>query len=102
MKHNLEYNSEAAFEDELYNSLKLYGYLFPETVSEVEMFEKLDNGEILEAPLLQDILSSDAETLHSDNIDLEIGLAAYSSPDDEFPKLPDDSSNVDSENNDEP
>lgn len=97
--NNSENNKETAFEAELYNSLKFYGYLFPENVPQVETFELLYGGQSVDTPLFQDVLSVDNDAPFTDIIDLEIGLAAYSSPDNQFPDLPDEES-TDSENND--
>jgi hypothetical protein len=100
MKKGTRNNNEAAFEAELYNSLKFYGYLFPENVEEVEAFEQLQDQNIGETPSLHNIISTDTDTLLSNSVDLEIGLAAYSSPEHEFPKFPDEMPD-DQENNDQ-
>lgn len=100
MINNSENNNEAAFEAELYNSLKLYGYLFPENVPQVEAFEQLYGKNTVNTPLIEDILSADVDASLADTIDLEMGIAAYSNPDDQFPELLDDEPNG-PENNDQ-
>ncbi len=97
MINNPENSNEEAFEDELYNSLKFYGCLFPENVAQVEAFEQLYSKDSIDTPLIEDILSADNDSF-GDTIDLNIGLAAYSNPDDQFPDLPDKDS-TDPENN---
>jgi hypothetical protein len=88
-----ENNDEAAFEAELFHSLKSCGYLFPENVSEVEAFEQLFGTQATDTPSIQDILAANTSASPADIFDLEdMGLAAYSNPDDQFPELPDEDS----------
>jgi len=86
--NNTEINNEKKFEDELFSSLKFYGYLFPENVPQVEVFEHLDHKITLDPPSIEEILSTDSDASFVNITDLEIGLAAYSNPDDGFLDIP--------------
>jgi hypothetical protein len=88
MKKNLENNGELSFEAELYNSLKFYGYLFPENVQEVEIFEQLYNKDIVEPLSFHSVLSKDSRTSQAETLDIELGLAAFSNPDQESLEFP--------------
>ncbi|MEO6669296.1 MAG: hypothetical protein ABIN36_07460 [Ferruginibacter sp.] len=92
MNYNPEMNNEKKFEDELFNSLKFYGYLFPENVSQIEAFEGLHNESIVNAPSINDILLLESGASVDNSINLEIGLAAYSSSDDTFLDIPEEDS----------
>lgn len=93
MNNTPENNNEAAFEAELFRSLKSFGYLFPENIQQVEAFEKLHGNHSVDTPTLKDILSEDHGDSFSNNINLDMGIAAYSNPDDPFPDLGDDADN---------
>jgi hypothetical protein len=90
MKKIPENNNEDVFEAELFHSLKSYGYLFPENVSEVEAFEELFGTQMTDTPSIQNVLAADTKSSSVDIFDLEdMSLAAYSNLDDQFPELPD-------------
>ncbi len=88
MNNNPENINEAAFEAELYDSLKFYGYLFPENVRDVELFEKLYGKNEVKSPVVGDILSKEDDNLWRASIDSNMSLAAYASEDDQFPEIP--------------
>lgn len=101
MNSNFENDKEAAFEAELFNSLKSYGYLFPENIPEVESFEKLHRTDGIEIPSIEDIFSGNKGRTLADFFDLDMNLAAYSGPDEQFPK-PDEKDLTEPEKSDQP
>lgn len=78
-KKNQQPFDEAKFEAEVHNSLNYFGYIFPETTTDVERFEELYGDTEIETPSAFDILS---KKKHSETIDFNIlnnqmGMAAY-------------------------
>lgn len=88
MNNTPDNKEEAAFEAELFHSLKSYGYLFPENIYQVKAFENLYGNYAADTPILQNILTKDAGDPFVESIDLDMGIAAYSNQDDQFPAPP--------------
>lgn len=95
----LEKKNSNAFEVELYYALKSYGYLFPETIKEVERFEKLYGDTEITIPsdieLPKIIKKLNNQSLEDVDFNLSMNKAAFSSNNDSF-NLPGDLFNDDS------
>ncbi len=100
MKNNKEHNNseDQAFEFELFNSLKSYGYLFPENTQDVVKFEELYGNTDIEIP--SNIkLPSHEDILKLKGVDFEVpmDIAAFISDEDTLPEdMPDNNLNNDS------
>lgn len=89
METTQQNKEEAAFEAELFNSLHFYGYLFPEGAEQVRAFEKRHSNDNKETLPLEKILSAAIDLFRLDHIDIDMGIAAFSDPDEQLPELPD-------------
>jgi hypothetical protein len=92
MQSTPENINENVFERELFNSLKFYGYLFPENVSEVDKFEKQFKKINKAAPGIGNILPLNNQFSAAENFDLNLSIAAYSDEENQFPEFPDEKS----------
>ncbi|HEY4193935.1 MAG TPA: hypothetical protein VGM63_00250 [Mucilaginibacter sp.] len=88
MLANRENNNEKTFESELYNSLKFYGYLFPENVLQVERFDKLFDVINSGAPGLENLFPLNNQFSNPESFDLNLSIAAYSDENSQFPEFP--------------
>jgi hypothetical protein len=84
-------DEEEKFVKQLSQSLKYYGYLFPESSADVERFEAIYGDTEIEIPghleSLEKILSNDEKVI---NFDLTNNLAAFTSKDKNTFEIPDD------------
>jgi hypothetical protein len=84
-------NEEDKFVKQLFQSLKYYGYLFPQSSADVERFEVIYGATEIEIPEYLDsfekILSNNEQVL---KIDLTNSIAAFSSKEKKTFKIPDD------------
>lgn len=90
MNTNAEKKTEEAFEAELFDALKFYGYLFPENPREVEMVDQLATFDDKRAPSIDKVLLATNYDTNKEIFDEDYSVAAYSADaDDPFSELPD-------------
>jgi hypothetical protein len=91
-KKNVSQDDDNAFELELYQSLKSYGYLFPENIRDVEKFETLYGNTEIETPDTIDLSKEKdfpgLQVLRNIDFGFPANIAAFTSNEDESFNMP--------------
>jgi len=80
-----EENIEQSFEQELYDALKFYGYLFPENKLEISIFDQLQGNTEIQTPSLETLLAKNEQVKNSERLDLNFRMAAFSDTENQLP-----------------